>query len=74
MAEYRIRVNGMTVASVQAHDAIRAEREAFAYALQYRDEGDVTVQRKQRSPDPNPDGKWFWKRHAFFAEQKDTAQ
>lgn len=54
----RVRVGGKSMASVDARGLVEAEAEAFHYAMQYREEGEVTVQR------------WFgtfWRRHVLFA-------
>jgi hypothetical protein len=63
MADFRIRQDGMTVAAVSGPDD-RAEGEILRYAMQYRQDGPLTIQRKQQHADP--DGKWYWKRHALF--------
>lgn len=63
--EMRIMVNKMQVARVSGTSFEKVEQSAFSYAFQYREEGDVTVQKQVRTGDP--DGKWRWKRHAFFA-------
>lgn len=63
--EMRVLVGKLKVAQVGGSDLDRVESQAFHYAMQYRDEGDVTVQRQERTDDPS--GKWWWKRHAFFS-------
>ena len=64
--EMRVLVDKVKVAQVGGHDVDRVEAEAFHYAMQYRTDGDVTVQRQVRTG--HPDGKWRWKRHAFFSQ------
>lgn len=66
--EFRAMQGRAKIAQVRGTDLRRAEAEIFRYALQYRHEGDVTVQKQVRQADPNPDGKWYWKRHALFAQ------
>lgn len=64
MAEFRLRQNGMTVAKVSS-SGTGAECEALHYAMQYRSEGAVTIERQV----PNKTGKGvWWKRHALFEQ------
>lgn len=43
--EYQIKADGMVVAGSSGTDA-RARAEAFRYAVQYQEEGEVTIQQK----------------------------
>lgn len=45
-----------------------AERNMIELALRERNRGAVTIQRQQRQASPNPDGKWYWKRHMLFEQ------
>ena len=57
--------NGKKVAERAGPDA---ESDLLQLAMQLRVDGPVTIQRQQRSPDPNPDGRWFWKRHMLIEQ------
>ena len=63
--EFRVLVGGKKVAQVSGRDFASVEAQAFHYALQYREDGDVAVQKQVSSSAPG--GKWYWKRHALFA-------
>jgi hypothetical protein len=65
MAEFRIRQNGQTVVGTRGPDD-RAEAGILHYAMQYRQDGPLTIQRQQRQA--GSDGKWYWKRHALFEQ------
>ena len=59
----RVLVGKMKVAAANGGDLASVEAQAFHYALQYREEGEVTVQRQVL----DTTGKPYWKRHALFA-------
>ncbi|MFQ8433845.1 hypothetical protein [Amaricoccus sp. W119] len=56
MTKFRVKQNGMTVASTEGPNA---EREIWHYAHQYREEGEVTIQH-------NAEG--HWKRFALLCQ------
>lgn len=60
MVRLRVRQGGTTVAELDASTMQRAEAEAFRYAMQYRKDGDVTIQHRL------PSG--MWKFHARFGQ------
>jgi hypothetical protein len=63
--EMRVVIGKMKVAQVGGSDFKSVEGQALHYAMQYREEGDVTIQRQVRTG--GSCGKLRWKRHAFFA-------
>lgn len=68
---FRVRIGTQTVAGTEGPDFISTEAQALHYAMQYREEGEVTVQRQHQ----DSTGKTYWKRHALFAHlPKDTDQ
>ena len=67
MPRFRIRQNNQTVAA--AHGA-EAESEIMNYAMQYRADGDLTIQAQHASP--TSPSEWYWKRFAFFAKWPDA--
>ena len=68
MAGFRIRQNGMIVARTSSPDRQRAEREILNYAMQYRQDAPLTIQRQTRSGGLNPEGKWRWVRHIHMEQ------
>lgn len=66
MPHFRIRQNNITVA--EAHGA-NAEREIMHYAMQYRQDGELTIQVQHASP--TRPSKWNWKRWALMAKWPD---
>jgi len=65
MPYFRIRQGGVTVASASGPDPV-AQESILHYAMQYRQDGDLTIQRQERSPSAGSE--WFWKRHMFMAK------
>lgn len=58
--QFRLRQGNMTVAGAST------EHEIMHYAMQYRQDGPVTVQRQERRSRRTTKSMWYWKRHAFF--------
>jgi len=67
MPYFRIRQAGETVAATSGPDA---ESEIMRYAMQYRADGDLTIQVQHRSP--TVPGKWNWKRWMLMAKWPDA--
>lgn len=63
MAEFRIRQGGITVASVSGPDEVSAEGEILHYAMQYRHDGELTIERKVLGSTGSP----YWKRHMLMS-------
>lgn len=65
MADFRLRQNGMTVASAAGPDPISTEGEILHYAMKYRQDGAVTIERKHITAG-SPKG--YWKRHMLMEQ------
>ena len=65
MPYFRIRQGNLTVAKVSGPLPV-SESEILHYAMQYRQDGDITIQRQERCPSAGSE--WFWKRHIFMAK------
>ena len=63
-AVFRIKQGGQTVAKVEG-PAREAEAEIWHYAMQYRADGPLTIERKVANATGK--GSW-WKRHAAFEQ------
>jgi hypothetical protein len=63
MAEFRIRQKGITAASVSGPDEVSSEGEILHYAMQYRRDGELTIERKVLGST----GGAYWKRHMLMA-------
>lgn len=68
MPHFRIRQKGMTIAQASGPNA---ESEIMHYAMQYRAEGELTIQAQHRSPSGG--GKWKWKRWMLMAQWPDES-
>jgi len=65
---YRIVRGKQVLAKVSGPYEESAEETIIRYAMAHRADGPVTIQRQQRSGGPNPDGKWYWKRHMMLEQ------
>jgi hypothetical protein len=66
MIEYRIKQMGSTVAAVRGSSHEEAEAAILHYAMQYRADGPLKIERQE--PSPTRPGVMNWKRHMFFEQ------